>query len=162
MRFEAKNDEEGGSFTFQDASGETTTVDVQSQGEDGGTVTVKGPDGETHYGAGLDMDQVPHWVPLYPGADQTQNNFSASGSSGQSGMLTLSTGDSTTEVLEHFKKVLEEDGYSVQHNTVSTGSGQEGGSVNGTKGERTVSVIVGSDQGTGKTSAVIQYNGPPE
>ena len=162
MSFEAQGGEDGGSFTFQDASGETTTVDVQTQGDEAGTVTVQGPDGETRYGANLGMDDVPDWVPLYPGADQSQSNFSASGSEGQAGMLTLSTSDSTDDVMEHFKKVLEDAGYTVEHNTVTMGTGQEGGSVSGTKdGGYTVSVIVGRDSGSDQTSAVVQYNGPP-
>ncbi len=179
-----ESDDEAGTITFRNTStGEEATVNfediaegrlsvttdegefsVNAEGDDeSGSLTFKGPDGEARFGAGADLEDVPDWVPLYPGATSNQGNFSSSTPEQVGGMVGSTTDDDAQTVIDYYKEKLAEEGYEVQTHIVTTGDQGPQGAIIGTKadGERTVNVGVGQSP-DGGTQLTITYGGKPE
>ncbi len=145
-----------GRFGWETEEGEFR-VDA-TEGE-GGTVTVTTPEGETRYGAGAGAGELPSWVPVYPGASESQATFSSRSGEGVTGMWTLGTDDAVEQVKSYYESKLEDEGYAV---TVQTFSGGEGemAVVTGTREDPDRQVSVTVNREGGRTQAVIQYSGP--
>jgi hypothetical protein len=132
----------------------TTTLDMDSKGEDGGSMTVTNDKGEvaTLSGGGGAPKNLPSWVPTYPGGTAT-GSYDATSNDGRSAAFGVTTSDSVDDVLAFYEEKLEGEGLEVQKSTFES-NGQKGGTVTGTSSDqkRNVSVLVGtSDQGTQAT-----------
>lgn len=137
---------EEGRFTFKSDEGEMS-FDAQQQGE-GGTLTVTTDEGETRYGAGAAADELPGWVPLYPGASKMEAGFTSRSGDEVSGLWTLETGDPVDEVQEYYESKLEDEGFEV---TVQTFTGPQGKTA-------VVSAVV-SDPGRQITASITSEGG---
>jgi hypothetical protein len=142
-----------GKFTVTTDEG-TTTLDMDSTGEDGGAMTVTNEKGETatFEAGGNAPKNLPGWVPTYPGGTAT-GSYDATSNNERSAAFGVTTTDSVDDVLAFYEEKLKGQGLEVQKTTFDS-NGQKGGSVTGTSSDqnRTVSVLVGSsDQGTQAT-----------
>ena len=142
-----------GKFTVTTDEG-TTTLDMDSNGKDGGSMTVTDEKGQTATlsGGGGAPTNLPAWVPTYPGGTAT-GAYDATSNNERSAAFGVTTTDSVDDVLAFYEEKLEGEGLEVQKTTFDA-NGQKGGSVTGTSSDqkRTVSVLVGSsDQGTQAT-----------
>jgi hypothetical protein len=146
-------DIEQGRFSFT-TDGEEVTVDVSEAEE--GTVKIQSSDGEGFQlttGAAVSED-VPTWVPVYPGTEPT-NRGSMKTESTVSGNYKATTDDEVDVVLDYFKDQLKAAGYKVSINTYA-GDENQGGMVNGTLEGRTVVVVVTTDDGA--TGITVTHN----
>ncbi len=147
---------EEGRFTFKSDEGEVS-FDTQRQGE-GGTLTVTTEEGETRFGAGAAADELPGWVPLYPGASKMEAGFTSRSGGEVSGLWSLETGDRVEEVQEYYESELGDEGFEV---TVQTYTGPQGATavVTGVLSEpgRQVNVTITREGGTTKVG--LQYSG---
>ena len=130
--------------------------------EEGGTVTLTGPDGEARFGASADLGDVPGWVPLYPGATATQGTFSSKTAEGLTGIVTAKTGDSGQQVLDHYKKWLEDNGYEIQGTTVNTTPEGSFSGISGKREDQGRMVNVGVIEADGEVQVTINYNAKTE
>lgn len=145
-----------GNFSFTTSEGEYN-ISADSTGTEGGGITFTGPDGEARIGSGS-MDDVPEWVPLYPGSDDLQSTFSSVSGENTSGILSGTTADTPDQVAEHYKEVLEGDGYEVNVQSYSAND-QKTVIVTATKDGGTRSFNVTAANADGTTNVGIQYNG---
>jgi len=144
-----------GRFTFKTAEGEST-VDFDG-GEQGGTMTVTGSQGEQVFraGAGAPSD-MPSWIPIYPGGS-AQSSYSAQTAEGKSGVILVSSSDSADEVLAWYESRLQRDGFEVEKMTMASGGTTSGGTLSAqTDGETRVLSVVVTAQPEG-TQAMVTY-----
>jgi hypothetical protein len=126
-----------GSATFG-ASG--NGVNIQATDE-------KGQKSTTTIGGTAAPQNLPSWIPVYPGGT-TQGNMDNVNAEGHSGAFTVTTKDDTSKVLDYYEAQLKGAGFKPEKNTYNT-SGQTGGSVTGKSddGKREASVMVSSSNG---------------
>ena len=128
------------------ADGEEITVDISDA--DSGTVKVESSDGDGFAlttGAAV-TDEIPDWVPIYPGTEPA-NRGSLRTDNSVSGNYSTTTDDAVAEVLEFFREALKSADYKVNVNTYS-GTDNEGAMINGSvEGEgKTVVVLINRDE----------------
>ncbi len=173
-----ETNDEAGTITFRNTKkGEEATVNFEDiaegrlsittgEGEfsvsaddtSAGGVTFKGPEGEARFGASTDLSDVPNWVPLYPGGSDTQSSFHSSSGEGTMGALTSKTSDGPQAVVDHYKKVFEDEGYEIgAQSMTTTGQGAFGAISGEIVGEgKTINVVV---MGEGaETTVTVNYN----
>lgn len=142
-RFEWETDE--GTVTFDGAaaaSGEGAITVTDTSGEE--TVTI---------GGGSD-DQVPGWVPRYPGATEETPFLMTKGDS-LNGTLSFETGDSLDAVQEHYISELEDSGFSVEKSSFSSAE-MTSAMLTATQDRRRVLVSI-TDEGRGVTRVGINF-----
>jgi hypothetical protein len=129
-----------GKFSLSTDEGEYSV----SASEDEGGVVLRGPEGETRFGASASLDDVPGWVPGYPGASEVVSGYSSRTAEGSTGMVSSVTGDSAQEVLDHFEAWFEEQGWKVSSRSLtSSGDGSFGAIAGELEGEgRTLNIGV--------------------
>jgi len=165
-----ESDEEAGTLTVRNKeTGEVLTFDLEEieqgklgvltgEGEET-TVTFGGTEGgveiETEeggktsrlrFGAGAGADEIPSWVPVYPGTEPA-SNFISTTDEGTQGAFSLSTGDEPDEVLDWYADEVEDLGMAPERSTFSTPESR-GGLISGEAGERGLNVTV-MNQGEG-------------
>lgn len=149
-------DIEEGRFSFTTDEGEIT-VDA-SEAKRSGSIKVTGDDGAVVFSTGGAVSEdVPSWVPVYPGSEPTSRHTMRTDEE-QTGGFELETSASVKEALEFYRAALEGEGYEVSVNTF-TQDESEGGMVNGSLGEKGRNVVaIFSSEGGGPTKIVISYS----
>ena len=138
------------------------SIDASDAGDgaDGGEggVVFKGPDGEARFGAGANLDDVPDWVPVYPGASETQGTFHSTTGTGVMGAFTAKTTDTPQKVLDHFKQLFGDQGYEIGAESMTKTGDASFGAITGEQAGqgRSINVVIMESQGA--TSVTINYN----
>ena len=89
---------------------------------------------------GGDADEIPSWVPVYPGTEPASTFLSAT-DEGTQGAFSVTTGDAPDEVLSWYGDEVEDLGMEPQRSTFDI-AGNRGGTVAGESGGRQVGVTV--------------------
>jgi len=140
---------------------ESVTFQAQGEGDNGGlTITGTGKkdgDFEMHFGQG-ESENVPSWVPRYPGAEAA-GQFSMQASAGGRGSLALKTDDPVDQVMEHYSRLLKDEGYETNVTTYSADDATKGGIVTGVDkaSGRNLQIII-SRENDEPTSISITYS----
>ena len=143
-----------GKFSFKGADGQGIDVDA-SQADNGG-VTITTDEGEMRIGA--DADDIADWVVIHPDAtDVTVGVTTSDTKKGQGGAISLKFADPPREVAASYKSLLEEAGWQVEEQTI-TSSGQFYANLSASKDGRTQAVVVTTDE-QGGTIVQILYGG---
>jgi len=148
-----------GKLAFE-AGGEELSVDVTG-GEDAGVFSIKTDEGETRIGAFAGAEELPDWIPLYPGASEPKTTYAASTADAVSGLVSITTDDDVDSVLEFYRSELEAAGYEVRVSTLSGGDSGQAGNVNGRNEETGSNVNATASRDGEETLITIQYNGKP-
>lgn len=149
-------DVQAGKIRFDGGEGEQEVTFSAEPGEGGG-LTIESGGQKVNFGGGGGAEGLPDWVPIYPGAEVDANLVSSSDTE-ETGMVNLKGLSSIDEVLDHYAKVLADQGYKVERNQVSTGgfsSKTVSGRLDGDR--RVVNVIFAS--ATGQSTVTLQYSG---
>jgi hypothetical protein len=174
-----KADEDHNTITVKDKkTGETTTIsaDDAKNGKwsiktDKGTATFdassgqginiqatddKGQKSTTTFGGAGAPQNLPSWLPTYPGAT-VQGTYDTTNAEGRTAAFTVSTKDDSTKVIDYYESQLKGAGLPAEKSSYTT-NGTTGGTVTGKSadGKREASVIVSSSNGT--TQAVITFS----
>lgn len=168
-------DEDSREITFRDTkTGETMTISADeiqdgkiklrtkdgemtfdAQGGVEGGVTMTDASGRTVFRGGAgSADDLPDWVPVYPGAEVTSNYQANAVGQGSGGAFSLATGDSVDAVFEHYRRALVDSGFEIQMSTSAGDTRMLVASHSGPTRNVTVSVA----EVDGKTQATVQYN----
>jgi len=126
-------DGEEASVTFRGGEG-----GLEIESEEGGTTS--------RLRIGADPDEIPSWVPVYPGAEPSSTFLSSTGE-GTQGAFSLNTDDSPDDVLSWYSDEIEDLGMETQRSTFDT-PGSRGGLVAGEAGTREIHATV-ANQGEG-------------
>jgi hypothetical protein len=159
-----ESDEEAGTLTVRNKkTGEVLTLDLEEieQGKLGvltgegkeATVTFGGAEGgveieaeqegttsRLRFGAGAGADDIPSWVPIYPGTEPA-SNFTSTTDEGTQGAFSLSTSDAPDEVLDWYAEEVQDLGMTPERSTFSTPASR-GGLISGEAGGRQLNVTV--------------------
>jgi hypothetical protein len=148
-------DIKNGRFSWT-VDGEEVTVDVSEA--EGGTVKIESSKGEgfaLSTGAAVSED-IPDWVPVYPGAEPASRSMMTSGE-GVTGSFQIETGDAVSDVIAFYRDRLKAAGFEITVNTFS-GEGSEGGMVQATVEAEQRSVMVMISREAGPTQASVTYS----
>jgi hypothetical protein len=173
-----KADEDHNTITVKDKkTGETTTIsaDDAKNGKwsiktDKGSATIdtsggnglniqatdeKGQKSTTTFGGAGAPQNLPSWLPVYPGAT-VQGTYDTTNAEGRTAAFTVSTKDDSNKVIDYYESQLKGAGLPAEKSTYTT-NGTTGGTVTGKSadGKREASVIVSSSEGN--TQAVITF-----
>lgn len=157
-----ETDEDAGTITVrQKSSGEVVTLSfadiaegrmnistadgeivVDASGGEQGGITLSGPDGQTRIGGAASLDDLPDWVPSYPGGTDLQVPYQTTTDGSLSGALSGETTDDVDTVIAYYRGQFEADGYTVNGESLTrTADGAFGVlSAQLGDGERTLSV----------------------
>lgn len=137
------------------------TVDASAAGagEQGG-VTFTGPAGATRFGAASSGD-VPSWIPVYPASGTLQSTYQSETGAGLSGAVTSTTSDDAQTVVEYYKKVLEDAGYSIGSESMTRSGDGAFGAITGELREQERRITVTAMQDARATRIIVNYSGQP-
>ncbi len=97
-------DAQDGSFTMKGEKGEEVKVEAKGEGEEGGSVTVTGPDGTTKSEFGEDaVKQEDVGIDFYPGATVQGGGKASGGKGGSWAAVGLETKDPFDKVASFYK-----------------------------------------------------------
>lgn len=148
-----RNKEDGKVMTFKfdpekktmvvlDENGKAATVKLSGEG-DKGILEVQSADGSFKLGGGTG-DQMPSWVPVYPGSSPA-GTFSAENKDGKQGGFTFKTSDAPNKVAAFYQEKLKAAGFTINLTTL----GDQGGMViaEDASKTRTATVTVSAEGG---------------
>lgn len=141
---------EQGKITFS-SNGETTTLEVDTEGGDAGQVTIRSDEGTAEFRAGAEVADVPDWVPEFPGVTP-RGSFSSQAGSGRAGAFSFETSETLEEVLAFYENGVGEAGLSVQSRTTTPDSALL---VAGTEEGRGLSIV--ANRKDGSVEVVVNY-----
>jgi hypothetical protein len=173
---EVEVDEEAGTITVRSTkTGELVTVDfediqegkiswstddgevtIDASGDEGdGTLSVTTDDKTWKLETGVETTgEIPDWVPIYPGTE-VEGSHVVSGDDGLTGGFRLQTDDSVDAVVESYRSVLEERGFTVQVNSFS--GDEQGALVHGIDDATGRGVTVMSRGEAGTTTIAVSF-----
>jgi hypothetical protein len=174
---EVSSDKEAGTMTIRvKETGEIITVNLDeitegrlsfktgdrevnidaSELDESGSLKITDEEGGVVFSTGEVSQDVPAWLPLYPGTEPANRHSMKTGKESMGG-FELETTDGVDEVLKFYREKLESDGFEVSVNTFSQEDSQ-GGMVNGQNNAagRSATVVINSEGG-GPTKVVINF-----
>ncbi len=111
-------DIEEGKFNFTSDEG---TFDVDASGEEG-RLTVTGDDGTMILGSGVNLENFPDWLPMYPGTT-AEGTFFTETPDGDMGAYVVRTGDGLETVMDYYVEELKSAGLEIgQRTTMPSGA----------------------------------------
>jgi hypothetical protein len=152
------NDIKNGKMSFTSDEGSVT---INPTDKSGGVLKVtdaKGQETNVTMGSGAPSN-LPSWLPNYPGAD-VHGVVSSQGTEGSQATYTLSTTDTTEQVIAFYKDHLTAAGLDVKPGaTVAFGGTTSMASLTAESGDkkRQVTILATADQNQHKTAAQISY-----
>jgi len=133
----------------------TTTFDG-SGATSGGTVKVTDEKGQTATFGGGTPQNLPSWLPTYPGAT-AQGMMATTNAEGRAGGFSVTTKDSIDKVASFYETQLKAAGLKVEKNMLSSNDKVSGGTISGTSDDkkRTAGIFLSTtDSGT---QAAVTY-----
>jgi hypothetical protein len=109
-------DVENGTVRFFSNDG-SVSIDLDA-GEDDGSLTITTDDGITRLGAGGSAEEVPPWVPAYPGTSP-QRAITSDDYAGHWGAYTFTVEDNLQEILDFYTAELEKLGLAITSRTTT-------------------------------------------
>ena len=147
-----------GRFSMTTAEGEVS-IDATENGA--GSVTLRGPDGETRLGGAASLGDVPDWVPIYPGGTDTQSAFQTTSGETLAGAVTSKTTDPARTVVAYYKGVLEDAGYVISAESLTQAGTGAIGAVSGEHDAEGRSITVAAMEQPGETQVMVNYAASP-
>ena len=153
------DDVKNGKFTIKGEGDENVTFEAKSgEGAGSGSFEVKTDRGSVKFGAGSSAENLPDWLPSYPGANAA-GTYSMQGSDGSAGTFALTTSDSIDQVISYYETELKDKGFKVSVTTTKANGLSGGGVVTAQdrSDHRTAVVTVGA-QTDGKTVVSVTFS----
>lgn len=148
-----------GKLSFE-SDGKELTFDAEGAADGGGGVVRMTDESgeETVMVAGGDAGSVPEWFPGYPGASAVVSTYSTKTADEETGLFTFTTTDPVGDVMDYYRRSLDDLGFELSESTYTSG-GVQGGSLSGQDADgRTVAVSI-SRQGE-ETQIGVSYTVP--
>ncbi len=132
------------SYTKVNADGTEEITNIDFSGAENGEISITDGEGDSIFQSGEQTpDSIPDWVPAYPGATNVNGTFKATINGTESGSFSLKTTDSPSEVLNTYKPLLEDIGFTVTTQGVTK------------NGKREQSILTGKDTAASQTINLI-------
>ncbi len=137
-----------GRFSITTDEGEFS---VDAQSGEGGALRVTGTDGEMAFGGAATLDNVPDWVPTYPGVADLQVGYQGTDGDSLTGAISGGTTDDPQTVLDYYERVLEGSGYDIGGRSLTESGPTSFGSIsasNASSGRNVNVAVIREDDGT--------------
>ena len=131
-----KFDPDKKSMVITDENGKEATVKITGEG-DKGALEVQGADGGTVKFGATAGNEMPAWVPVYPGS-APKGTFSAQTKDGNQATFTFNTSDAPPKVMTYYQDQLKGAGFAINMSTTTP----QGGMVMAEDGGKTRSVML--------------------
>ena len=134
--------------------GKQSSVTINGNGAAGGSVSVESSDGSTVKYGGAAGNNVPSWVPAYPGW-APQGTVSATNADGSQNTFSFKSKDPASKIITFYSDALKAAGFTISMTTTT----EEGGLVQANDADKkhTISIIVGtSAEGTEAAITAIE------
>lgn len=146
-----------GRISFRNDQGEVR-VGLEEGPDGGGRMTVESQEGTLSVGAGGSVKDVPPWVPIYPGAN-AQSNMALNTEEVVQGVLTVTTSDSYSDLVDFYRDQLEDAGFDIEFTGTGTGTGTTQGTVIvATQKDEGRSLNLAVTTTESESTAIIHYN----
>lgn len=109
-----KFDPDKKTMVVADENGKEATVKLNTDG-DKGTLEVQSADGTVKFGA-TGSNQMPSWVPVYPGSSP-QGTFSSQSKEGNQSTFAFKTKDAPAKVISYYQEQLKSGGFTINMTT---------------------------------------------
>ena len=144
-----KFDPEKKSMVVVDEDGKEATVKLNADGDKSG-VEVQSADGTVKFG-GSGSNQLPAWIPTYPGSS-TKGTFSSQSKDGNQSTFAFKTSDAPAKVISYYQDQLKSGGFNI---TMATNTPQGGMLMAEDSGKtRSVILTVGASSADGTDVSV--------
>jgi hypothetical protein len=149
--------EDGGSLVIETPDGEELTIDLV-RADGGGSLIIRSDESVMELGAGSEAQGLPTWVPAAKWMPDTPKPlFSMMSEEGVLGAVSWETGESPEGVLDFYREVLADEGYSLREEHSSRHRGEvEGGFWAENEAEDRV-VFVATSEEDGVTKVLLGY-----
>ncbi len=145
-------DIEDGAVHFSSES-ESLSIELEPGKDDGGTLTITTDEGRILIGAGATADEVPQWVPVYPGT-RPQQTISSDYYAGHWGAYTFSVCDDLQEVVDFYITEIEKLGLEITSRTTTPKSAL----LTAQTSDESLMMTVTASVDNGEVQVLIQYN----
>jgi hypothetical protein len=132
---------------------ESLSIELDPGGNDDGTLTITTQDGRTFIGGGATADEIPQWVPVYPGTSP-QKTISSDYYAGHWGAYTFTVEDKLQEVVDFYITEVKKLGLEITSQTTTPKSAML---IAQTPDEAMLITLTASED-NGKVQVLIQYN----
>lgn len=133
----------------------TATLDLGASEDGQARMSITTDSGTTSLETGTGAENLPAWVPVYPGT-VPEGTLSTDTPESRGGVYTAKTSDEMEDVLDYYADELEASGFTIESRTRMP----EGGMLNAEdEGGRNVTLILGTTKGP--TEIVVQYAQSP-
>jgi hypothetical protein len=145
-------DIEEGRISFH-SDDESVSLELEKDDDEEGRLTVRTDDGTASFGGGVDMRNMPSWIPVYPGTTP-KGTFSTESEEGRSGAYTISTEDDVEDVLDYFVRELEGRGLEI----VNRATSNEGAFLMAKSPDENLTINLAASVEDGTTRVVVNFN----
>jgi hypothetical protein len=145
--------EEGRINFFSDD--ESVSINVEAGDDNAGSLTVTTDEGTTKFGAVAGSEDLPSWLPVYPGTTPVAN-YTSETAEGRNGAYTIETTDSLDEVIDYYVAELEGKGFTIESRFTSS----DGAMIisKSSDGALMVNLAVSVDDDEGTVEAVVNFS----
>jgi hypothetical protein len=141
-----------GKLTVKDSEGHEVIIDA-SKAQTDGAIKITGPDGSTVIGGSDAANNLPDWVPNYPGAKPGQGGMKAEKDGVLSGLSIAESTDPAAKVKEFYETKLKADGYQVE----SVAIGADAAQLTAKKATPKSAINITISTDSGKTNVMVTY-----
>ncbi len=143
-----------GKISFSTDEGEVTISSDDDR--DDGRIVVQGKDGETRIGPG-GADELPDWVPVFPGS-KIEGTFASSSGDNISGAYGFNSSQQPASICRYYQEALEDDGFELHRRTM-TSDGESQIILTATDESTERQVTVAAMSGEKSTTVQVSYHG---
>jgi hypothetical protein len=143
--------EEGRISFFSDD--ESFSLELDSEEDDTARLTITTDEGTARFGAGVRIEDLPSWVPVYPGTTP-EGTFSSETTEGRSGAYTIATDEELESVVDYYISELEKRGLEIATRATS----RKGAFLTATSSDGNLTVNLAASIEDGKTQVIVNFN----
>jgi hypothetical protein len=145
-------DIEEGRISFH-SDDESFSLELESEEGEEGRLTITTDEGTTRFGAGTRIEDLPSWIPVYPGT-VPEGAFTSETEEGRSGAYTITTDDELEDVLDYYVSMLEKRGLEISNRATS----EDGAFLMAKSSDESLSLNIAASVEDGGTQVVVNFN----
>ncbi len=132
---------------------ESLSLQVEAGEDNPGSLTVTTDEGTTKFGAVADRDDLPSWLPVYPGTTPVAN-YTSETAEERTGAYTIETEDDLEDVIDYYVTELEKKGFSIENRFTSS----DGAMVTAKSSDGALTVNLAASVDGGTVEAIVNFS----
>ncbi len=128
------------------------SLHVEAGEDNPGSLTVTTDEGTTKFGAVARPEDLPSWLPVYPGTTPVAH-YTSETTEERSGAYTIETGDDLEDVIDYYVTELEKKGFAIENRFTSS----DGGMVTAKSSDGALTVNLAASVDGGTVEAIVNF-----